>query len=1032
MMLNYCIFYRYRYGHFSLALASFWSYLSATTSLMMSDITLNVYVGVIMILCILTEGAVAMTVAVHLFGPDTFHLSAYLEPASLMGHAAEHVCVCVTSFVEPRLLVFLPWKTSEFSLRSNGFPSLIVFKAIIYVKSCCSMLRVAILIVAHKSTNSTRLSICFSILVLVFSISEGLLKLKSEKIQQYDSAIVSKAALCEMHEKADRGGGDDVVLLEKSSEDKEQTIALLQLEIEELRMANRRNSVREDDVEDLEKAYVAKTEFPDENLGVDLGGSPLEYIPLEKIEEELAGLTNKANSGEIFDERRLDHLLACMKRNPEYLAMIEVKQREEREKLAPILEQHLATMREFIPPNIFDCTMTTLQEDCGYSKALAKRLISKKCLRLVRMRPEDIMKLHEVELTGQYSHGGQVLDVVEKTALLAACPKKFENDGRGVKKKYLLDLEENVKDMIHKAEAGSLSKQLLRHSAYTNQVGRFGANTEMHRPDVTSGRDVFNPRTSYKPSNPISTDIGLTEESVLLGQFNSVDGSDFSPDPSPASRNGSSSVGIGSDEFLKRSSSLEQMFRRKSSLAKCNEEEVKCAGIGRNEFTKRSSSDDDAVLLEKSSEDKEQTIVLLQLEIEELRMANRRNSMREEDVENSKKAYVAQTEFPDENLGVVKAQLLELGKLPLEYIPLEKIEEELAGLTNKANSGKSFDERRLDHLLACMERNPEYLAKIEVKQREEREKLAPILEQHLATMREFIPPNIFDCTMTTLQEDYGYSKALAKRLISKKCLRLVRMRPEDIMKLHEVELTGQYSHGGQVLDVVEKTALLAACPKKFENDGRGVKKKYLLDLEENVKDMIHKAEAGSLSKQLLRHSAYTNQAGRFGANTEMHRPDVTSGADAFNPRTSYKLASPISTDIGLTEESVLLGQFNSVDGSDFSSDPSTANRKGSSSVGIGSNEFLMRSSSLELMFRRNSSLTKSNEEEIKCAGIGRNEFTKRSSSVEALLSKKSLSFSPNDKDSKISDKNEKSLAELHQDSRLVLVATDDEDESVLL
>ena len=572
------------------------SYLFATASLLMSDITLNVYVGVIMTLCILTEGAVAMTVAVHLFGPDIFQLSAYLEPYSLMHHAAEHVFVCILSFAEPRLLVFLPWKTSEFSKRSNGFPSLNVFKAIIYVKSCCSMLRVAILIVAHKSTNSTRVSLCFSILVLIFSISEGLLKLKSEKIQQYDSAIVSKAALCEMHEKADTGGGDDAVSLEKSSEEYEQTIARLQLEMEELRMANRRNSVREDDVEDLEKAYVAKTEFPDENLGVvraqllDLGKSPLEYIPLEKIEKELAELTNKVNSGKSFDERRLDHLLACMERNPEYLAKIEVKQREEREKLAPILKQHLATMREFIPPNIFDCKMTTLQEDYGYSKVLAKRLISKKCLRVVRMRPEDIMKLHEVELTGQYGHGGQMLDVVEKTALLAAFPKHFENDGRGVKKKYLLDLEENVKSMIREAEAGSLSKQLLRHSAYTNQVGIFGANTEMHCPDVTSGEDAFNPRTSYKLSSPRSTDISLTEESVLLGQSESVDGSDFSPDPSPASRKGSSSVGIGSNEFLKRSSSLEQMFRRKSSLTKSNEQEIKCAGIGRNEFTKRSSS----------------------------------------------------------------------------------------------------------------------------------------------------------------------------------------------------------------------------------------------------------------------------------------------------------------------------------------------------------------------------------------------------------------------------------------------------------
>ena len=574
----------------------------------MSDDKLNLAVGGVMLLCIVAEGSVAIIVAVLLFGPESGQdgLPAYLEPNALIVHAPQHVCICIISFVEPRLLIFLPWTTSEFSSRSNGYPNLVFFKIIIYTKGVFSTLRVTALIIAHHSTTSTRASIYLSVLVLGFSIGEGLIKLKSEKIQQYDTAVVSKAKLRLIESIFDVESGFDKENFEKTANELQEKNDLLKEEIEALRIANRRNSTREKDLEDVEEVHIAKTKYADENLDVvraqvmALGGSPLEYIPLSEIEVELAELTSKVNSGESFDEKRLDHLLACMERNPEYLTKLEEKRQKEREMLAPILEQHLATMREFIPPNIFDCKMTTLQEDYGYSKALAKRLISKKCIWLVRMRPEDIMKLHEVELTGQYGHGGQVLDVVEKTALFAALPKHFENDGRGVKKKYLLDLEENVKDMIRKAETGSLSKQLLRHSAYTNQVGIFGANAEMHCPDVTSGEDAFNPRTSYKLASPRSTDISLlSDDSVLLGQNYSVDGSDFSPGTTPT-HNGNSSSRIGENEFLKRSSSLEQMFRSKSPRGSTIQRKDSEASIGGREFEKRSSNVE-MLFLKKSS-----------------------------------------------------------------------------------------------------------------------------------------------------------------------------------------------------------------------------------------------------------------------------------------------------------------------------------------------------------------------------------------------------------------------------------------------
>ena len=569
---------RYRYGYFSLTLTSFWSYASATVSLWMSESELDMLMGCVMILCILLEGALAMVVAFILYGPVTItnKLSAYLEPKSLMEYAYQHFCVSVLSFLEPRLLIFLPWRKSDFSSRSGGFPFVLLFKIILYIQCFVSTVRIIVLVLAHHSTTSTQASVYFSLISLCFSIGEGLIKLKSEKIQQFDTAIVSKARL---------GDVDLEIGMERqeSTEDLKQTISSLNDEIEALRIANRVNSMRFQDEDNL---HAAKTKYADENLEVikaqvkELGGSPLEYIPLSEIEEELAQLTNEVNAGGVFDEKRLDHLLACMQNNPEYKANIAEKRKADMEKLVPILAEHLHTMREFIPPNIFDCTVKTLQGECGYSEAMAKRLFTKKCLWLVRMQQQDIRKLHEVELKNKYGHGGQGLDVVEKTALLAALPDNFENDGNGTKKKFVLDLEESVMQMLKKVEQNSLPKNLLRNPAYKDQVGIFGDNTEMYCPEVTSSEDAFSPRTSHKfklRSDMSSFDESSTTEAECSRQDYSVSSHD------PACKRGV--------EFVKRANSIDAFFRNKSPKTQnpsCRQEES--SRVGEKEFMKRANS----------------------------------------------------------------------------------------------------------------------------------------------------------------------------------------------------------------------------------------------------------------------------------------------------------------------------------------------------------------------------------------------------------------------------------------------------------
>lgn len=62
-------------------------------------------------------------------------------------------------------------------------------------------------------------------------------------------------------------------------------------------------------------------------------------------------------------------------------------------------QECLSAMRGFVPPHIFTTSLAFLVDEDGLSEPLAKRLLSKECLWLVRMDPEDIQKLSDADLT---------------------------------------------------------------------------------------------------------------------------------------------------------------------------------------------------------------------------------------------------------------------------------------------------------------------------------------------------------------------------------------------------------------------------------------------------------------------------------------------------------------------------------------------------------------------------------------------------------------------------------------------------------
>ncbi len=130
-------------------------------------------------------------------------------------------------------------------------------------------------------------------------------------------------------------------------------------------------------------------------------------------------------------------------------------------------------------------------------------------------------------------------------------------------------------------------------------------------------------------------------------------------------------------------------------------------------------------------------------------------------------------------------------------------------------------------------------------------------------MRLFIPSFISSCSKDVLIQRYGYSNALASRLFNKKCLWLIVMPMAYIHRIHEADLYSKYNHQSQNLDIIEYTAIYAAVPVAFNNDGSGKKAKWRASLEESVKAMHKQLQAGNLAESKKRNPAYKDQMGKF-------------------------------------------------------------------------------------------------------------------------------------------------------------------------
>ncbi|RYH29170.1 hypothetical protein EON65_09450 [archaeon] len=223
-----------------------------------------------------------------------------------------------------------------------------------------------------------------------------------------------------------------------------------------------------------------------------------------------------------------------------------------------------------------------------------------------------------------------------------------------------------------------------------------------------------------------------------------------------------------------------------------------------------------------------------------------------------------------ESVRVLQQQLNHHGIRPIEYIPLAELNVELSEIFSLANRGLPFDESRLDYLLLCMDNNPEYIKQQETKDAQWRAEFNPFAQTCLKIMRGFVPPHIFHSSFATLTEKEGMHVDLAKRMLTKKCLWLVRLDTNSIDKIHEVELMGRFNCEAQGLDIVELSAIYASLPVQFSCDPNGKKSQWKNMLEQSLKkvDMDQKARALAMSKQ--RNPVYNKQQPMYADREELH------------------------------------------------------------------------------------------------------------------------------------------------------------------
>lgn len=193
-------------------------------------------------------------------------------------------------------------------------------------------------------------------------------------------------------------------------------------------------------------------------------------------------------------------------------------------------------------------------------------------------------------------------------------------------------------------------------------------------------------------------------------------------------------------------------------------------------------------------------------------------------------------------------------------LSLTDIKSELDILISKVNAGESFDEKRLDYLIALQEEHPEHQNNLFEEQQAWVQQFEDYFAECLAKQRSYIPVDISttpkEFLLSPANYDGFYTQDLVQRIYSKRCLWLCRMSEDEIQAIHFVDLFSKYDPSGQQLDVVETSAIFACLPTTFLYDSNGKKAEFRFNIIRNLKELFAQKEAGTLPESKLRNSAY--------------------------------------------------------------------------------------------------------------------------------------------------------------------------------
>lgn len=232
-------------------------------------------------------------------------------------------------------------------------------------------------------------------------------------------------------------------------------------------------------------------------------------MSLADIQRELYYLTQVADSGGHIDERRYDFLLRVQEINPEYRAMVEAERKHWQESIHEFILNCLERTRTFVPPNIFDCSYEDLVK-IGISGELAKRVLQRQCLWLVRMSKDEISRLHESDLIGRFNSQAQNLDIIEIGAVYASLPDTFLNDNSKKKEEWKVSIEDTLREMLLANDEDLLETSRIRNPAYGNlSAGPIKDITTVRQVDVIRAED---------PNRPDKDHLILCSTNTILKQ----------------------------------------------------------------------------------------------------------------------------------------------------------------------------------------------------------------------------------------------------------------------------------------------------------------------------------------------------------------------------------------------------------------------------------------------------------------------------------------------------------------------------------